>query len=149
MSYTAFIRRAVAVGFVSMSVAALLPAQDAAKDVTKLEEQWIAFSLKKDGAGLGKMLADDFMGITSEGKLVDKAWSVKDVATDTTHYVAMTYSDLKAHVYGNTVVIRGITNVTLKGAKGDVKRRNAWTDTWVKQADGKWLCVASQSSTVK
>jgi ketosteroid isomerase-like protein len=149
MLVTTFIRRALAVGCVSMSVAALLPAQDAAKDVTKLEEQWITYSLKKDGAGLGKMLADNYLGITSEGKLVDKAWTVKDMSTDTTHYVSMTYSDLKANVHGNTVVIRGITNITTKGAKADVKLRNAWTDTWVKQADGKWLCVASQGTTVK
>jgi hypothetical protein len=43
------------------------------------------------------------------------------------------------------VEITGIWKVTKKAKAGTVSERWLWTDTWVKGADGNWLCVAGQS----
>jgi hypothetical protein len=40
----------------------------------------------------------------------------------------------------------GVFNAVVKTAGGTETRRWAWTDTWVKQADGQWLCIASQAA---
>jgi uncharacterized protein (TIGR02246 family) len=148
MSFTTVIRRAVAGGFVSMSVAALLPAQDAAKDVRKLEDQWITIAMKRDGAALGKMLADDML-VIDDGKPSSKASVVDGVTNEKRNLVSFSYSGVNTRVYGNTVVINGVTNITTKETKGNVTTRWSWTDTWVKQNDGRWLCVASHGSPAK
>jgi len=45
-----------------------------------------------------------------------------------------------------TAIIVGPVTGLVKTATGTETRRSAWTDTWIKQADGQWLCVASQSA---
>lgn len=146
MKFSPFIRRAAVAAVVTMSVAAGLPAQDAAKDVRKLEEQWATLVIKKDGAGLGKLVTDDYLGGGADGKFYDKANLIKETNADPTPYVSYTYSNVKIRTHGNTVIMSAISNVTTKGEKGNVVTRYAWTDVWIKQADGRWLCAGGHAS---
>lgn len=144
------VRRAVVVTFASLALAAALSAQDAvAKELMKLEDQWGAASIKRDGATVGKMLSDDFLSYTEKGVVSSKALIVKNISGDTAQYVSGTNAKYQVKVHGNTAVIIGVWTATRKGAKGTVTNAYAWTDTWMKQADGRWLCIASQSTQVK
>jgi ketosteroid isomerase-like protein len=123
-------------------------AQDAAviKELSRLEDVWAAASTKNDGAAVGRLLAPGFLSMDDEkGRVIDKVTLVNDVNTskDTDSF---TNGNYKGQVFGNTAIIVGITTAVTKTPKGPETRRSAWTDTWMKQPDGQWLCIASQSA---
>ena len=124
-------------------------AQDAAvlKELSRLEDVWAAAATKRDGAAVGRLLAPGFLSMDDDvGRVVDKATLVKDASSLPDSYVSFTNGNYKAQVFGNTAIIVGTTTIVTKTPNGTATRRNAWTDTWMKQADGQWLCVASQAA---
>ena len=144
------VRRLAAVAVAVMSFAAVLPAQDVvAKELMKLEDQWGVASIKRDGATVAKMISDDFLSFTYKGVVNTKASLIKGINADTAQYVSGANGSYQVKVHGNTAIIIGVWTATTKGAKGNETHSYAWTDTWMKQADGKWLCIASQSTQVK
>ena len=136
-------------------IAAALPltavrAQDAvARELMRLEDTWGATEMKRDGATVGKLLMDDFTFTAPDGSIFNKAQLIADISGSKTKYVSGANSDYKVRVHGNTAVITGLWTATVKTAKGTEVRRYRWTDTWLKQPDGKWLCLAGQSALVK
>lgn len=149
-SLVAQARRITTVALLAVSTAVGLPAQDAvAKELMKLEDQWGAASLKRDGATVGRMLSEDFLSFSGKGVVNTKATLVASINSDTTQYVSGANSAYQVKVHGNTAVIIGVWTATTKTAKGNSTHAYAWTDTWMKQADGRWLCIASQATQVK
>jgi len=55
---------------------------------------------------------------------------------------------MKAYVYGTTGIVSGIYRETGTTKGKAYTRRARFTDTWVKR-DGKWKCVASQSTMIQ
>jgi ketosteroid isomerase-like protein len=113
-----------------------------------LEEKWDAASLKNDAAGLGGILADSFVGTSTEGKLRTKAETLARMKTGEVKYQSAKVDDMKVSVYGDAAVVVGRWKgkFTEKGKPMDVTER--FTDTFVRQ-NGQWKCVASHSSTLK
>jgi TonB family protein len=121
-------------------------AQDAvSKELMRLEDLWAAASVKKDGATVGKLLSGQFLGFDREGKLLDKAAVITGVNEDKEQYLSSSNSNYKVQSFGDTAVIVGVWTAVVKTATGSETRRHAWTDTWMKQADGQWLCIASHT----
>ena len=89
------------------------------------------------------------MDTNTEGKfLVGKAAAIADAKA--VKWMSAEYTNVKAAVYGDTVVVTGIFNGKGTDAAGkpiDVHER--YTDTWVKMPDGQWQCVATHGSNVK
>jgi ketosteroid isomerase-like protein len=143
------IQRLVAVAVAAMSLATVLPAQDAvAKELMRLEDQWGAAQLKRDGATVAPMLSDNYLGITRKGEYWSKAQVLKSITDDTTSYVSGANSKMKVQAHGNTVVLVGVWTQVKKTAKGNVTEAVAYTDVWIKQADGKWQCASSASQPI-
>lgn len=128
--------------------ASFAAAQDDAviKELSRMEDAWAAAAVKHDGAGVGRLLAPGYLAMGDDGIPQDKAALVQQVNTNKTAYVSMKNGDYKGRVFGNTAIIVGITTSVVKTATGTETQRSAWTDTWMKQADGQWLCIASQSA---
>ena len=125
-------------------------AQDAvSKELMRLEDLWAAAAMKKDGAAVGKLLSDQFLSFDREGKLMDKAAVITGVNEDKEQYVFGSNSNYKVQAFGDTAVIVGVWTAVVQTATGSETRRNAWTDTWMKQANGQWLCIASQSTRLE
>ena len=125
-------------------------AQDAVpKELMRLEDTWGAVQMKRDGATIGRMLMDDFEFTAPDGSRFSKAQLVADIAGSKTEYVSGANTEYKVRVHGNTAVITGLWTATVKTVKGTEVRKYRWTDIWMKQADGKWLCLAGQSALVK
>lgn len=114
--------------------------------VTHLEDVWSAADCKHDGATVGRLLAEDFTFVGPNGEILSKTQVVEGINSNREHCVRATHSELKPRVYGNTVVLTGVWAVTLETGPGTVENGYRWTDTWVRDADGQWLCVASQSN---
>jgi len=141
-----FVMALATIAFASSSMP--LAAQDAVvKGISRLEDAWAAAEGKKDGEAVGRLLSEDFLYTTPDGALLTKQHLIQSVSTSKAERTFVG-SDYKVKVYENTAVIHGIVTVTVKTAASTELIRYRWTDTWVKQADGSWLCVAAQSTRI-
>lgn len=124
-------------------------AQDAiVKEICKLEDAWSAAEVKKDGAAVGQLLTEDFLFTGPEGALLSKSQLIQLVSTSKAERISAVGRDYHVKVYGNTAVIHGIVTIVDKIESGTKQESLRWTDTWVKQTDGSWLCVAAQSAII-
>ena len=130
------------------AVSPSMPATDAASRgaITAHIEQcamiWAMMMVKPDPEALRPCLADDYAGVTSRGKVVDKATMLTPPPTP--GKAGGLYYAKPRFVTPTLAVVRG--EEWLERATGE-KIHLIWTDTWLLR-DGKWQVVASQDSLV-
>jgi ketosteroid isomerase-like protein len=121
---------------------------DVSQTIIKMENQWAKDSTAGNAAGIGAILADDFVNLDSDGATYGKAQLLDNVKK--AKWTTNALSDVKVTVHGNTAVATGGWTGKGTDAKGKaVDTKERWVDTWVKMPNGKWLCVASASATTK
>ncbi len=116
--------------------------------IAALEQKWIDAAKASNPDALAPMLSDKFINTNSDGKVAGKKETL--AAIRSSKWEITQISNVKVTIFGNTAIASGDwrgkgTDDT--GAKVDTHER--WTDTWLKNSDGKWQCVASQDTTVK
>lgn len=144
-------RTVVVVALLSGMVVAAWPAGsqrgEIEKTIADLENKWSEAQKIANADAVAPMLAESFVNTDAEGQtygrdrllfnLKGARWELNGI------------SDVKVTVYGTTAIATGAWMG--KGVDGDgskIDRRERWTDTWVKIANAKWLCVASQQTAV-
>jgi ketosteroid isomerase-like protein len=142
--------------FVSLVLSAAVPVQakqpkadsDAATSQTLqvMEQDWLNAEKNHDAAAFEKLVADDWIAITPDGKSQTKAERAAEIKTS--NIDSATLGDMKVRVFGDAAVVTGTDDeVTMK----DGNKSNdhyVWTDVFVKR-NGKWLAVASQTAQIK
>ena len=125
-----------------------LQAQDSAavaKAVNDLEGQWAASLSAHNWTAVESFLTPDFVGTDIDGKRLDRAAYIASLKNSTTTISNAMNGAYKVLVSGGTAVHLGEGTSTLTDKKGKVtKIHSFWTDTWVRQANGQWLCIAAQ-----
>lgn len=127
---------------------ASLRAQDPGKAVIAREEAWAKASMTRNGKAVEGLLGPDFAWVSPGGQVFNKAQIVKMISEDDAVYVSGANTEYTPHVHGNMVFITGLWTVTTKTATGTKTVQRRWSDTWIKGADGQWMCVGGQSATV-
>ena len=122
-------------------------ARVAEQQVTDLEEQWCKAWIAADVAVLDRIHADDYVAVNNIGALSPKSSVIADVRAGLFRYQSMEHRDLSFRVYGDTVVVVGLT--INKGRRGerDVSGTFRYTRVWVKRR-GIWQVVLSQYTRV-
>ena len=96
-----------------------------------------------------QLVAADYIGVNSTGRVVNKAALLSEMRRDKNSYDAATNSGVTVRVHGNMAVAVGTTKQTGKTPSGEAfDYTYRWTDTWLER-NGQWQCVASQSFLVK
>jgi ketosteroid isomerase-like protein len=114
------------------------------KAVAALEDEWAAAFNRKDYKAIEKLLADDYMFVSEDGKLYDKPGYMAMIRTLPGLGTGAHNEKMQGKEYGNTVVINGIfVNTSASGTE-----RSYWTDTWRKMGS-EWKCVAGQATRIK
>jgi ketosteroid isomerase-like protein len=118
-------------------------AENVEQTLMQMERDWMDAFVKQDAAALGRILADDWAGISWDGRLSDKAKSIAEMPLGTTGSVTM--DPMKVRVFGDVAIVTG--GDTEKGTyKGkDTSGHYLWTDVFVKR-NGQWQAVASQNT---
>jgi ketosteroid isomerase-like protein len=128
-----------------------------------IEQAWVSAEKNHDAMAFERLVADDWIGITPNGKRQTKAESAAEIKSphiapsevrnmkfrvlDTT--VAMGTNDMRVRVFGDTAVVTGAdADTALEDGNESITTHYAWTDVFVKR-NGKWLAVASQIAHVK
>jgi hypothetical protein len=118
------------------------------KAIAALEDQWLK-SQKTNNADLASpLLAEKFVSTGSDGKVTNKAQYLADARASKN--LSAENENVSVTVFGDTSIAAGLwvgKGTDEKGKPFDVRVR--WTDTWVKMPNGKWQCVATQSTEVK
>ncbi len=120
---------------------------DAEKAVTALETRWLQSYRTNNPDLIAPVLADKFVSTGADGKLMNKAESLADAKS--TKNTSADYENVQVTVFGDTAIVTG--GYKGKGTDSSGKPFDVhlqWTDTWVKMANGKWQCVASQDTPI-
>ena len=125
-----------------------LQAQDSAavaKSINDLEVQWGASISAGNWDAVATFLAPGYVITGGDGKRVDRAGYLANFRDSGNKYSPWTAGPYTVSVSGGTAVHLGEATYSITSKKGKVTRiHEVWTDTWVRQANGQWLCVATQ-----
>jgi ketosteroid isomerase-like protein len=114
------------------------------------ENKWEAAIASHDISFIQSVVADDFMGVYTDGKVQNKSALIAQSKKDKDTYKSAKLEKLSVHTYGpNVAVVVGTARE--KGTDKDGKafdRTFRYTDTWVDR-NGEWQCVAGQVMLVK
>lgn len=114
----------------------------------ELENRWLTALQSHDTSAVEPLVADNYIGVTSGGKFVNKAGLLAEIKKDTNKYKSATNARMDVRVHGDAAVVVGTTRQSGEDATGKVFTYTArWTDTWALR-NGQWVCVASQSMQV-
>jgi ketosteroid isomerase-like protein len=113
------------------------------------ENRWSAAIAKHDTATIESMVAADFIGVNSKGKVQNRRAMLAEVKSDKDTYTSTKAEKLDVHMYGSSVaVVVGMANEKGTGKDGKAfDRTYRFTDTWMDRG-GNWQCVASQVTLV-
>ena len=139
---------AVAPAFLQTSAIAADKSADAGAVSAKLKEMensWGDAMLHKDHgvAVIKNLVADDFSGVTSKGKMQTKSGLLDELATNGETLTSSTTDSMEVHVYGgNVATVCGTSTEAGKDKDGkSFTHRYGWVDTWMER-NGKWECIA-------
>jgi len=133
----------------ALAVPAQQPKSDTAAISEKLqaiERGWLNAEKNHDAAAFEKIVADDWIAITPDGKSQTKTQRAVEIKT--TRTTSATLGDMKVRVFGDAAVVTGTDDeITVEGSK-ESSDHYVWTDVFVNR-NGKWMAVASQTALIK
>lgn len=115
----------------------------------KLIDEWAMCTVQGNIQDLEKIMADGFNG-NAAGKSFRKGDLFEALKSGKLKVGEWTIEDVKLSINGNAASATGrskLTNATYIGQ--DYSGNWVWTDRFVKQRDGTWRAVSSQSRRVK
>lgn len=113
--------------------------------LTQLERDWDAAFHRKDVRFIESVLADEFVVTYGDGTRGDKAKELALAAEFNQQIDSSTLDEFIVKVYGDTAVV-WFTQHLVGPSKGrQLELAFRYVDVFV-QRDGKWQCVASQST---
>ena len=118
--------------------------------VKAMEDKWEASIPSHDIATVQGFIAADFVGISSQGKFVDRSSVLAEYKKDKDTYKLAKNEKLNVKAFGpNIMVVTGRAREKGTGKDGKAFDRTfLFTDTWMNRS-GQWQCVASQINKIK
>jgi uncharacterized protein (TIGR02246 family) len=110
-----------------------------------IEEQLASRWTKRDCAGWGALVADDWSVTHIDAQVITKREALELCRSGPP--VTSTVDHLAVRVYGDTAIVIGRTTATATGAAPETVRLR-FTDVFV-QREGRWLVVASHATRVR
>jgi ketosteroid isomerase-like protein len=121
--------------------------------LTQMERDWCLVStnkanVDKDVQTMDRILAEDWVGLSSEGKTRTKASEIAEVKSGASTYQSVELGPMKVRVFGNTAIVTGSDTEKSTYNGKDTSGRYVWTDVFVER-NGRWQAVASESTKVQ
>ncbi|MFL5574646.1 MAG: nuclear transport factor 2 family protein [Gemmatimonadaceae bacterium] len=113
-----------------------------ARALLRLEDQWAAAVVKRDGATFQRLLAPGFV-YTENDQTMSRDDVLRSVTAGSDSVTEAHNEGMQVHAYGPaTAVVTGWLAMRGRGSGGPFDRRYRFTDTWVKSG-GRWRIVAA------
>jgi hypothetical protein len=120
---------------VVVSFAAVVVAQTPEQEVLKAEQVRVDARHKADAAAHAKIVSDDFLQVSSDGRVLDKKSAVSLAAAP-----KMSISGVKTEISGDVAVVTGMQSAAPAGD-------SRFTHIWHKQ-NGQWMNVFVQNTPI-
>ena len=112
-----------------------------------LETRWQAAVVKHDVGVIDELIADDFVGTSSTGRLGSKSTLMYELKSDKSTYESAAARSMMVRAYGGRVAV--VTGIAKEAGTTSGKKRfsssRRFTDTWMER-NGKWQCIASHAT---
>jgi ketosteroid isomerase-like protein len=108
--------------------------------ITKSADDWAQAIAIGDTATIARIMADDFVGVSSRGELYDKKTMIKESLESANLFSPEVYN-VSIRFFGKAAVAQG--NETWTQLSDSTSIKSIWTDTWIYR-NGEWRIVAAQ-----
>lgn len=112
----------------------------AEKYITQSADDWAKAIAIGDTTTIARIMADDFVGISSSGEMYDKETMIEQSLKSPNLFKTEVF-DVTVRFYGRAAVAQGYETWTKLSDTTSTK--SIWTDTWIYR-EGKWQIVAAQ-----
>jgi ketosteroid isomerase-like protein len=110
--------------------------------IRQMEREWE--SSPRNASIINRMVSDNFLGLTSDGKVVTKRALLRNATNKPTDVWSSGHMDVRLHGTNVAVVVGGAKQTVRDKAGKKTSTSYRFTDTWMAR-DGKWQCIASQA----
>lgn len=121
---------------------------DVEQAVVRLEQERVDALIKGHLATLERIFADDLVYTHSNARVETKQQFLEALKSGATRYESMKHSDVKAQVYGDTVVLRGKSEVKVSANGQPLNLQLRFIEVYVK-ANGRWQMTTWQSTRIE
>lgn len=115
--------------------------------IIALESAWDQAEQNKDANALANLLADNIVYVDYDGSISTKKQLLADVKSADVTGEQINNEGVTVRLYGNVAVSTGIYRDKGIEKGKPFSRRGRFTNVWFNQ-NGKWECIASQSTLV-
>lgn len=115
------------------------------KEIEGMEEEWRQATVTNNVGEMDRLLADDYIGITSNGTLETKPQALAQRRAGTVRITKLDLSDMHVRVYGDTAVVT--SQAELEGTNGasDISGQYRYTRVYNRRL-GQWKIVSFEAS---
>ncbi len=118
-------------------------------EIDQMEFEWRQAILQGDVNTMGALLADDYVGITSNGTLQSKDETLANMRSGAFHFESIQMWDRKIRFYGTTALVISRADVTGKTPDGPVSGSFRYTRVYVQDDKGAWHIVSFEASPIR
>lgn len=115
--------------------------------IIALESAWDQAEQNKDAAAIANLLADSIVYVDYDGSISNKKQFLEEVKSPDVTGEQINNEGVTVHLYGNVAVSTGIYRDKGIEKGKPFSRRGRFTNVWLNQ-NGKWECIASQSTLI-
>ncbi len=115
---------------------------EAERYIIESEHQWAESIASGETAAVERFLAEDFVGVDTDGSFYDKAKAISDSREGPKEFISNHANDVKVRFYGDAAVAQG-SESWVRRSGSPLRGRFVWTDTWIKR-NGRWQVVAAE-----
>jgi ketosteroid isomerase-like protein len=115
------------------------------KEIEALEQQWRQANIANNVNVMNSLLADDYIGITSNGTVETKAQVLAQRRAGTMRITTLDISDLHVRVYGDTAVVTSRAELAGTNGASDIGGEYRYTRVYNRRF-GQWKIVSFEAS---
>ncbi|MBT9331648.1 nuclear transport factor 2 family protein [Paracidobacterium acidisoli] len=115
------------------------------KEIEALEQEWRQAIVDNNVKVMDGLLADDYIGITSNGTIETKAQVLAQRRAGTVRITALNINDMHVRVYSDTAVVTSRADLTGSNGASDISGEYRYTRVYNRRF-GKWKIVSFEAS---
>lgn len=127
------------------------PKLTAEQSVRQFEREFIEArrqARRGNAAPLQRLLSDDFIATSMNGRVVNKAQYVRGSSNPNLRLTSFDVDETAVRVYGDSAVVTGRVRITSRSEGGDQTFQFRYTNMYVAAGGGRWQIAASHLTPV-
>jgi len=119
----------------------------AEEELNTLEKEWALSFVKNDADAIGRFMADDWIVISPDGNVIDKATFLGLIKSGMLTHEQMKFAEVNVRVYGDSAVVtsRATSKGRIRGEAFSELERS--TDVFVREG-GQWKSVLTHLTRI-